>query len=59
MHVYGVNGSVAIYLGDGGGSGWLGNWQVTGDGLGLDMSLSTSSCVGSGSGSWYSSIEEY
>ena len=32
---------------------------MTGDGLGLDMSLSTSSCAGSGGGSWYNSIEEY
>jgi len=61
---YGVNGSVTMYLGDGGSSGWLGRWLITGDGPGLDMSLSTSSCAGSGcgagsgGGSWYSSIDE-
>ena len=59
MHVYGVNGSVTTYLGDGGSSGWLGNWWVTGDGPGLDMSLFSSSCAGSSGGSWYNSIEEY
>ena len=32
---------------------------MTGDGPGLDMSLSTSSWAGSGCGSWYSSIDEY
>jgi len=32
---------------------------MTGDGPGLDMSLSCSSCAGSGGGLWYSSIEEY
>jgi len=47
---YGVNGSVTIYLGDGGGSGYSGSWLVTGGGLGLDMSLSCSSCAGSGLG---------
>ena len=57
--MYGVNGSVTIYLGDGGGPRQLGGWLMIGDGPGLDMSLSTSSCAGSGCGSWYSSIEEY
>jgi len=46
---------VTIYQGDGGSSGWL----MTGDGPGLDMSLSCSSCTSSGNGSWYNSIEEY
>ena len=41
--MYGVNGSVTMYLGDGGGSRQLGGWLMTGDGPGLDMSLSTSS----------------
>ena len=57
--MYGMNGSVTMYLGDGGGSRRLGGWLMTGDGPGLDMSLSTSSWMGSGSGSWYSSIDEY
>ena len=57
--MYGVNGSVTMYFGDDGSSRWLGSWLMTGDGPGLDMSLPTSSCVGSGCGSWYSSIEEY
>ena len=32
---------------------------MAGDGPGLDMLLSSSSCVGSGCGSWYNSIEKY
>ena len=59
MRVYGVNGSVTMYLGEGGGSRRLGGWLMTGDGPGLDMSLSTSSWAGSGCGSWYSSMDEY
>ena len=57
--MYGVNSSVTMYLGDGGGSRRLDGWLMTGDGPGLDMLLSTSSWVGSGCGSWYSSIDEY
>ena len=40
--MYGMNGSVTMYWGDGGGSRRLGGWLMTGDGLGLDMLLSTS-----------------
>ena len=54
-----MNGSVTIYLGDGSSSRQLGGWLMTGDGPGLDMSLSTNSWAGSGCGSWYSSIDKY
>jgi len=47
---YGVNGSVMMYLGDGGSSRYSGSQLVTRGGLGLDMSLSCSSCAGSGLG---------
>jgi len=50
VHWYGMNGSVTMYLGDGGGSSCSGSWLMTGGGLGLDMSLSCSSCAGSSSG---------